>query len=117
MSIEFLVATAVGAVAAEPARGPLRVHPTNPRYFTDGSPTAAGTLRAVYLTGSHTWNNLVDFGRDDDPMRFDYDAYLDALERYGHNFIRMWAWDSTLWDSRANGAPRQRPHNAHCAPG
>jgi hypothetical protein len=34
------------------AKGPLRVHPKNPRYFTDG------TGRAVYLTGSHTWDNL-----------------------------------------------------------
>ena len=42
--------------AADPptpsATGPLRVHPDNPRYFTDE------TGRAVYLTGAHTWNNL-----------------------------------------------------------
>lgn len=30
----------------ETAAGPLRMHPSNPRYFTDGSG------RAVYLTGS-----------------------------------------------------------------
>ena len=47
------------APAAEtpaPATGPLRVHPENRRYFADG------TGRAVYLTGSHTWSNLVDHG-------------------------------------------------------
>ena len=33
--------------------GPLRVHPTNPRYFSDGSG------KAVYLTRSHTWTNLL----------------------------------------------------------
>lgn len=32
----------------EKAKGPLRVHPTNPRYFTDGSGNA------ICLTGSHT---------------------------------------------------------------
>ena len=30
--------------------GPLRVHPANGRYFTDASG------RAIYLTGSHTWD-------------------------------------------------------------
>lgn len=89
--------------ASRGARGPLRVHPSNPRYFTDGSRLPDGTLRAAYLTGSHTWNSLVDIGRNDPPEPFDFDAYLDFLTRYGHNFIRLWAWDSTVWDTRANG--------------
>ena len=42
-------------------------------------------------------------GRSDPPEKFDYGAYLDFLERHHHNFIRLWAWDSTLWDTRANG--------------
>src|SRR5262245_55679789 len=42
------------------ARGPLGVHPTNPRYFTDGSGKAA------YLTGSHTWSNLQDIDHGGD---------------------------------------------------
>lgn len=79
-------------------RGPLRAHPTNPRYFTDD----AG--RAIYLTGSHTWHNLLDMGRDDPPQPFDFEAYLNFLDKYGHNFIRLWAWDSAVWDTRANGA-------------
>ncbi len=86
------------------ARGPLRVHPDNPRYFTDGTELPDGSLRAVFLTGSHTWNNLVDIGRSDPPEAFDFEAYLDFLKRYGHNFIRLWAWDSTIYDTRANGA-------------
>jgi hypothetical protein len=43
---------------AEPTatpRGPLRVHPANPRYFTDGSG------RAIVPTGSHTWGNFQDY--------------------------------------------------------
>ncbi len=83
--------------ASQPASGPLRVSPNNPRYFRD----AGG--REVLLVGSHTWNNLVDMGRGDPPEAFDFDAYLDFLDRYGHNFIRLWTWDSTCWDTRANG--------------
>lgn len=72
------------------AIGPLRVHPTNPRYFTDGTANADGTLRAVYLTGSHTWANLVDMGKGDPPAPFDYEGYLDFLDRHHHNFFRLW---------------------------
>jgi hypothetical protein len=99
----------------EPARGPLRVHPENPRYFTDGSRDANGDFKAVLLTGSHTWNNLVDMGRSDPPEAFDYAKYLDSLKRYGHNFIRLWAWDSTVWDTRAN-PPLGKDFVHHAAP-
>jgi hypothetical protein len=68
------------------AGGPLRVHPGNPRYFADGSG------RAVYLTGAHTWNNLVDMGIDQPPQPFNWDEYLDFLERHHHNFVRLWTW-------------------------
>ncbi len=78
------------------AAGPLRVHPTNPRYFTDNSG------KAIYLTGSHTWNNLVDMDRADAPAPFDFNAYLEFLRKYDHNFIRLWAWDSVTWDTQAN---------------
>ena len=84
-------------VLPRPATGPLRVSSRNPRYFCDASG------REVLLVGSHTWNNLVDMGRNDPPEPFDFNAYLDFLHRYGHNFIRLWAWDSTTWDTRANG--------------
>lgn len=82
---------------SRPATGPLRVSARNPRYFCDASG------REVLLVGSHTWNNLVDMGRSDPPEAFDFDAYLSFLQRYGHNFIRLWTWDSTKWDTRANG--------------
>ena len=74
-----------------PASGPLRVHPDNPRYFTDGSG------KAVYLTGSHTWSNLSDMGSADPPPSFDFDAYLDFLDHLNHNFIRLWTWESPRW--------------------
>jgi hypothetical protein len=75
--------------AAE-ARGPLRVHPSNPRYFTDGTTNADGSAKAIYLTGSHTWANLIDRGPSDPPPVFDFEWYLDFLEKHNHNFIRLW---------------------------
>lgn len=68
--------------------GPLRVSGDNPRYFVDrhGQP--------VYLTGSHTWANLQDSGPTDPPLRFDFPAYLDFLERHNHNFVRLWVWEN-----------------------
>ncbi len=93
-----------GATDDHDAKGPLRVHPANPRYFTDGSIHPDGSLRAVYLTGAHTWNSLADIGRSDPPEAFDFEGYLDFLESHGHSFIRLWAWESTVWDTRANGA-------------
>lgn len=97
------------AMATDSATGPLRVHPQNPRYFADGSG------KAILLTGSHTWNSLVDMDKSDPPARFDFDAYLDFLQRYEHNFIRLWAWDSTTWYTQANRS-LGKDFVHHCAP-
>jgi hypothetical protein len=85
----------VGEPEATP--GPLVVSTANPRYFT---PAAGDTAeqKAVYLTGSHIWNNLHDGmgpGRDcaEGAERFDFGAYLDFLVERGHNFIRLWRWE------------------------
>jgi hypothetical protein len=77
--------------------GPLVVSDINPRYFTV-APGHRGERRAVYLTGSHIWNNLHDglgAGRDcaDTPEQNDYGAYLKFLKDHGHNFIRLWRWE------------------------
>jgi hypothetical protein len=71
------------AASGQSASGPLRVHPTNPRYFADAQ------NRAVYLTGSHTWANLQDIWMDW-YQPFDFEEYLDVLEENNHNFIRLW---------------------------
>jgi hypothetical protein len=81
------------------ADGPLAVSTRNPRYFTSVAGPSAG--RAVYLTGSHIWNNLHDGmgpGPDgpDEPERMDYHAYLRFLVERGHNFIRIWRWEQVL---------------------
>ena len=70
--------------------GPLRPHPVNPRYFTDGSKLADGSWRVVYLTGSHTWANLIDRGPTDPPPKFEFGSYLEFLQKHNHNFIRLW---------------------------
>lgn len=102
-----------------PAGGPLRAHRTNPRYFAD----ARG--RPVYLTGSHVWWN---FAADrpwaecsaTSPLSFSWPAHLRELQRYGHNFIRLWRFELMRWrDCRGGFAlvdlhpwPRTGPGNA-----
>ena len=94
-----------GPQPSRPATGPLRVSSRNPRYFADQDG------REVYLCGSHMWNNLVDIGPGDPPPAFDFGAYLDFLDRYRHNFIRLWTWEEVAWDTRANGKwGKKRPH-------
>jgi hypothetical protein len=85
--------------------GPLTVSAANPRYFTAATGDTADQT-AVYLTGSHIWNNLHDGmgpgrGCAETPERLDYDAYLDFLAEHGHNFIRLWRWEQ--FQSQAAG--------------
>ncbi len=70
----------------QPFHGPLRLNPANPRYFTDDSG------QAIYLTGSHTWANLIEVKGEGD-LDFDNRAFLEMLSFYGHNFMRLWTWD------------------------
>lgn len=79
------------------AMGPLAVHPKNRRYFQN---TATG--KVVYLTGSHTWSNLVDIGPKDPPAKFDFKANLDWMGKLNHNFIRMWTWELVSWNTKGN---------------
>lgn len=100
MAALILTAPALGAGPQSlpkpmPAKGPLRVHPENPRYFTEGTKRPDGKLKAIYLTGSHHWNNLQDSAKLGKPLtgKFDYDGYLKFLEKFNHNYMRMWAWE------------------------
>jgi hypothetical protein len=87
----LIALAALGGPGPASAMGPLRVLPSNPRYFTDGSG------RAVYLTGSHHWSNLVDIGPTDPPAPFDFTAYLDRLQALNHTFVRLWRWELTRY--------------------
>ena len=88
-------------LAATTTNGPLRRCKENPRYFADRDG------KAVLLTGSHVWYNLVDMGPQDPPTAFDYPAHLDWLARYNHNFMRMWTWEMTGWDTSSNGSAKR----------
>lgn len=86
----FALTALAAIVVSASASGPLRVLKTNPRYFTDDSG------RAIYLTGSHTWNNLMEIARPHglpNPA-VDFGAYLDFLKSHHHNFFRLWTWES-----------------------
>jgi hypothetical protein len=90
--------------AKRKAAGPLVVSKTNPRYFTVASEV---DRKAIYLTGSHIWNNFHDGmgpGLDcsDTPEQVDFDAYLQFLKEHGHNFIRLWRWEQ--FKSQAAGS-------------
>jgi collagenase-like protein with putative collagen-binding domain len=96
-----------------PAKGPLRVLKSNPRFFTDG------TGKAIYLAGSHAWWNFQDNGHSligaegqDPPPTFDYNAYLDLLATHHHNFFRLWRWEAPKWaDDQPPGAVKYcQPH-------
>ena len=93
----------------DPARGVLVVSEANPRYFT----ITSDERKAVYLTGSHIWNNLHDGmgpgpGCADSSEQLDYGAYLDFLAERGHNFIRLWRWEQ--FRSQAAGGEIGRAH-------
>ena len=83
------------------ATGPLRVNPKNPRYFTDGSG------RAIYLTGSHTWNNLQEVSKL--APKFEYDKYLQFLQKANHNFIRLWTIENAAWEVATTDKVRIHP--------
>ncbi len=76
--------TSISTANSKPITVPLRAWTNNPNYFTDGSG------RAVYLTGSHTWNNFQDWGTDDAPQAFNFAAYVKLLATHNHNFTLLW---------------------------
>ena len=82
----IMLATAPAPAPAQ-AGGPLTVSDTHPPVFVDSSG------RAVYLAGSHTWNNLVDMDADSPASPFDYAAYLQFLVDHQFNLTRLWAWE------------------------
>lgn len=99
ISLILMLSLVFGLSAQVPTKrmyGPLRVSENNPRYFTDDQG------KAVYLTGSHTWNNLVEMKSAEGQKEFDYTDYLKWMKKYNFNFIRLWAWEILNWDTSAN---------------
>lgn len=92
----FLLSCSSGEEQQRKVDGALSVCKSNPRYFTDGSGNA------LYLTGAHTWNNLVDMKATPEEKGFDYPAYIRWMKKYNFNFMRLWAWEILNWDTNAN---------------
>jgi hypothetical protein len=87
---------------ANPITAPLRTSTDNPNYFTDGSG------KAVYLTGSHTWNDFQDWGTDDSPQPFDFAAYVSVLVAHHHNLTLLWQTELPVFrglPTLANASP------------
>lgn len=86
-----LLTQGLGVADSATVAGPLRVSSSNPRYFArpDGE--------IVYLTGAHTWNNLLDGGLGYPPPVFDFHRYLGGLRVHNHNFVRLWTWEQSRW--------------------
>jgi hypothetical protein len=76
---------AASTPAPKPIKAPLKALATNPNYFTDGSG------KAIYLTGSHTWNTLQDWGTNDTIQPLDFQAFVKFLVSNHHNFTLLWA--------------------------
>ncbi len=112
-TVLLLVLSSQFAAAAEkPGKidGPLRPHPTNGRYFTND------TGQAILLSGSHTWNSLVDMAPDGSQATFDFDAYLDWMAGYPHNFMRLWAWELLSWNTSGNREKKPKSHRVQPQP-
>jgi hypothetical protein len=77
-----------GSSSANPSpeaeiKGPLAAS-AHPNYFRD----PAGNVLA--LNGSHTWNDLQDWGSNGSPQTFDFNAYVNFLAAHGHNMTLLW---------------------------
>lgn len=87
----FILACVISQLQSQ-INGTLKVDSKNPRYFTDN------TGRLIYLTGSHTWENLQDMLIKGD-RSFDFAEYLEMMKKNGHNFMRMWMFEQPLMAS------------------
>jgi Chitobiase/beta-hexosaminidase C-terminal domain/Family of unknown function (DUF6298)/Putative collagen-binding domain of a collagenase len=79
-------------LAPAKAAGPLSVASGNPRFFVDSSG------KVVYLTGVHLNSDLID--RSDKAI-LDFTSYLNFLQQYEHNFVRLWAWEQAAWTNES----------------
>jgi hypothetical protein len=76
------------------ATRPLRVHPENPRYFTDD------LGQAIYLAGHQSFVDLQDNSFNKEFTRagqrkLDWGEYLDFLSEHHFNYLRSW----TIWST------------------
>jgi hypothetical protein len=82
--VGILPPRAAAASGSGPITAPLRALSSNPRYFMDGDG------KAVYLTGSHTWNTVQDWGTEGVVESLDFTAFVNMLAAHHHNFTLLW---------------------------
>src|ERR1051325_5441070 len=75
--------TLLTTVSLAQGAGPLRVNPSNPRYFVDSNGIP------VYLAGTYLAHEQLALGLED------FGSYLDFLQSEKHNLTRLWAWEQT----------------------
>ena len=102
MSVSARASLSASQQDVKPATGPLRIHPANPRYFTDGT-------KGIYLCGHQIFVDVQDnafnkewvkaMGHPEEPDKksrlLDWDRYLDFAEGLGFNYLRGWIIWST----------------------
>jgi hypothetical protein len=97
-------AASQGSALAASTMGPLRVSSSNPHYFVD----PAG--KAVYLSGSHSWNSFQDTDQGPTPAPADFNAYVQFLLAHGHNATILWRKDlPTYFNWGAGGTWNMAP--------
>jgi len=74
-----------------PITTPLKALSANPNYFTDG------TGKAIYLTGSHTWNTIQDWGTNDSITPLDFNAFVEMLVVHHHNCTLLWTTELPIF--------------------
>ena len=79
------------ASEAAPITVPLRASTTNSRYFTSGDG------KAVYLTGSQTWNTFQDWGTHGSVQPVDFAAFVAMLRAHHHNLTFLWATELPIF--------------------
>ncbi len=75
------------ALPTDKITAPLRVHPTNSRYFSDPSG------KAVLLSGSHTWDSVQERSRTLPAPAFDFPGFVSFLQAHGHNCTILWRFE------------------------
>jgi hypothetical protein len=90
-------------IEGEQAPKTLRVNAKNPRYFDNGFG------RAIVLSGvNHGWE-LQDNGWST-PYTLDWDGFLDYLESYQLNYIRLWKTESTIGREKTDQLTTPMPY-------
>ena len=82
--------------------GPLTAS-ANPNYFKDASGTP------IILNGSHTWNNLQDWGSNGTLQTLDFPAFVNFLVAHGHNFTLLWRTELPKFCGFPTIGQRSRP--------